>query len=72
MRVAGGTSRRAHLNAVVMDESGRYAIASLRHQDAVVKVPEFRFHEILLQPSGDIFEFFVDDEAPEGWSVCRA
>ena len=28
----------AHLNAVIPDDTGRYAIASLRHQDAVVKV----------------------------------
>ena len=36
----GAIPRRdwAHTNAVVMDASERYAIASLRHQDAVIKV----------------------------------
>ena len=68
----GANPRRdwAHTNAVVMDESERYAIASPRHQDAVVKIdletgelvwilgnhgdwgPEWQ--HLLLEPKGDI------------------
>ena len=60
----------AHLNAVVMDPSGRYAIASLRHQDAVVKVDMetgelvwilgnhdgwgSQWEDFLLEPQGDL------------------
>jgi arylsulfate sulfotransferase len=39
--VAPGTNPRhdwAHANAVISDASGRYAIVSLRHQDALVKI----------------------------------
>ena len=60
----------AHANAVVMDDGERYVIASLRHQDAVVKIdwdtgelvwilgnhadwgPEWQ--DYLLQPTGDL------------------
>ena len=60
----------AHLNAVISDDTGRYAIASLRHQDAVVKVdmdtgelvwilgdhrgwgPQWQ--DLLLEPQGDL------------------
>ena len=59
-----------HTNAAVMDDSGRYAIASVRHQDAVVKIdmetgellwilgnhdgwgPEWQ--RFLLEPRGDL------------------
>ena len=60
----------AHANAVVMDEGGRYVIASLRQQDAVVKIEwntaelvwilgnhddwGLEWQDYLLNPDGDV------------------
>ena len=60
----------AHLNAVVTDDTGRYAIVSLRHQDAVLKVDMqteelvwilgnhsgwgSQWQNLLLEPQGDM------------------
>ncbi len=60
----------AHVNAAVMDESGRYVIASLRQQDAVVKIDwnaaelvwilgnhddwGSEWQDYLLQPTGEL------------------
>jgi arylsulfate sulfotransferase len=70
----------AHTNAVLLDDGGDSIIASLRHQDAVVKLgrPDGRlrwilgphdnwegFEQFLLTPVGDSFAWSYHQHAPE-------